>query len=108
MNTGEEVVCVRGGSKRPWESPPVIKNTVYTVHSAIYCKCGEVALQVGILTPMIKPHDEWLCNCGALHKISISEQALYCGTRFAPLSHLDFVLDEVHELLNPEVFQPCR
>jgi hypothetical protein len=95
MNTGEEVVCVN-------PTQGLVENTVYKVFNTGECKCGIALVDVGLSVGF------GITYCGECGETNGSYQEWYRSDRFAPLSHLDFVLDEVHELLNPEVFQPCR
>ncbi len=95
MNIGEEVVCVRAYDI-------LVENQVYVVMNTTECRCGVRMIDVGLSLY------EGISYCGECNEIKGCYREWYRADRFAPLSHLDFVLDEVHELLNPEVFQPCR
>lgn len=95
MNIGEEVVCVN-------PTQGLIENNVYIITDIDTCECGILLVNVGLSI------GEGVTYCGECYSMKGYYQEWYRADRFAPLSHLDFVLDEVHELLNPEVFQPCR
>jgi hypothetical protein len=95
MNIGEEVVCIN-------PTQGLVENKVYIILNADTCQCGMCLVDVGLGVGI------GIAYCGDCGETKGCYQEWYRADRFAPLSHLDFVLDEVHELLNPEIFQPCR